>query len=371
MIPAAGTCYRQGACSGPRARVSARTAVPCDTRGQMSLDDRFDGLIDSLAGFQRTWIVYLGLELGLIERIRASGEGGIGPEDLADAAGCAREPVWVWTIAADAHDVVLYDGRRISIDPDLARILLDEQRPEYLGGQFIHTVVASLDHDRLVDVFRTGAPVTARPDRFRASIERLTRQDVAVFFQEALAVLPDLVGSLTAGIRVADVHCGGGRWLVAMARRFPASRFVGVESEPDSAERARRNVDAEGVGDRVEIVETDLSRADEGLGRFDLIYLQYALHRPEAVASLAAGWRMLEPGGQLVIQDWCAPEDPDDYRTEHGRLIAGAQLDEVFQGSLLPTVGQLRAMVVESGFSERQVVDLPSGATLLVALRPA
>lgn len=337
----------------------------------MSLDDRFDALIESLAGFHRTWIVYLGLELGLLERVRVRGQGGLAPDELADAAGCAREPVLAWAIAADAHEIVSYDGRRVTVDPEIARILLDEQRPEYLGGQFIHTVVASLDYDRLLEVFRTGEPVTGRPDRFRASIERLTRQDVAVFFQEALAALPALVSALAAGIRIADMHCGGGRWLIAMARRFPDSRLVGVESEPDSAERARRNVETAGVGDRVEIVERDLAHADEDLGGFDLVYFQYALHRSEAGAALAAGWRMVAPRGRLVIQEWCAPEDLDDYRTEHGRLISGEQLDQIFQGSRLPTVPELRGMVAEAGIGEPQVLDLPSGATLLVARRPS
>jgi ubiquinone/menaquinone biosynthesis C-methylase UbiE len=337
----------------------------------MSLDDRFDALIESLAGFHRTWVAYLGLELGLLERVRASGDDGISPEALADACECAREPVRVWAIAADAHEIASFDGLRVRLDPETAEILLDEDRPEYLGGQFIHTVVASLDHDGLARVFRTGRPVTARPDRYRASIERLTRQDVAVFFQEALAALPDLVAALARGIRVADVHCGGGRWLIAVARRFPGSRLVGVEFEPDSVERARRSVEAAGVADRVEIVQADLARSDEGLGRFDLVYFQYALHRvPEATDALRAGWRMLAPGGQLVVQDWCAPTDLEDARTQHGRLIAGIQLDEVFQGSRLPTVEELRSMMAEARVPDPLVVDLPSGATLLVAHRP-
>ncbi len=337
----------------------------------MSLDERFDALIESLAGFHRTWIVYLGLELGLLERIGAAGEEGITRDELADATGCAREPVRVWSIAAFAHEVVAFDGERLRIDRDMARILLDEQRPEYLGGQFIHTIVASLDHERFTEVFRSGEPIGTRPDRFRASIERLTRQDVAVFFQEALAALPDLVTALSAGIRVVDVHCGGGRWLIAMAKRFPESRFVGVESEPDSVERARRNVEKGGVADRVEIIEADLAKADEGRTPFDLAYFQYALHRPDAIPWLAAAWQRLGPGGRLVAQDWCAPEDLEDYRTEHGRLIAGAQLDEVFQGSRLPTADELRAMMAEAGIDEPVVVDLPSGATLFVATRPA
>jgi SAM-dependent methyltransferase len=337
----------------------------------MSLDDRFDALIDTLAGFHRTWIVYLGLELGLLERIRGAGDAGIEPDALADAAGCARGPVGAWVIAADAHDVLIYDGARVRIDPETARILLDEQRPEYLGGQFTHTVVASLDHDRLAEVMRTGVPLATRPDRFRASIERLTRQDVAVFFQEALAALPDLVTSLAGGMRVADFHCGGGRWLVAMAGRFPRCRFTGFEWEPDSIERARRNVEAAGVADRVTIVEAGPTDAADGSGPFDLVHFQYALHRPDAAASVAAGWRSVAPGGRLLIQDWCAPEDLEDYRTQHGRLLAGAQLDEVLQGGRLPTVEDLRAMVTAAGMADPQLLELPSGATLLIARRPA
>ena len=67
------------------------------------------------------------------------------------------------------------------------------------------------------DFFRTGQPITERPDRYRMAIERLTRQDIAVFFQEVLAAMPQLVADLSRGGRVVDIHCGGGRWLVAMA----------------------------------------------------------------------------------------------------------------------------------------------------------
>ena len=48
-------------------------------------------------------------------------------------------------------------------DPDVATVLLDEGRPEYLGGQFVATVVASMDWEALTEVFRTGVPVRSRP----------------------------------------------------------------------------------------------------------------------------------------------------------------------------------------------------------------
>ena len=40
----------------------------------MGLDDRSDDLIASLAGFYRTWLVYLGLDLGFFHALRAAGD---------------------------------------------------------------------------------------------------------------------------------------------------------------------------------------------------------------------------------------------------------------------------------------------------------
>ena len=53
----------------------------------MPLDDRFDDLVASLGGFHRTWLVYLGIELGLFEQIRAAGAAGLTPDELAERTG--------------------------------------------------------------------------------------------------------------------------------------------------------------------------------------------------------------------------------------------------------------------------------------------
>ena len=221
----------------------------------MPLDDRFDELVDSLTGFQRTWLVYLGVELGLLSRLRTAGRAGLSPEQLAADRGCRLEAIDAWARASDAHRLVTIEDGLIRLDEDTAIVLLDDDRPEFIGGQFVHSVIASLDWGGMLEFFRTGQPITDRPDRYRASIERLTVQDIAVFFQEALAELPQLVADLSRGGRVVDIHCGGGRWLIAMARRFPDLELVGVEFEPDSVARARANVVAAGLAERIEIRE--------------------------------------------------------------------------------------------------------------------
>ena len=227
------------------------------TIGRMSIDDRFDELASSLGGFYRTWAAYLGLELGLFSRIRTAGTDGITPADLAATAGCQPEPVDVWVRLAHSVDLIDFDGRLARpIDPVMT-ILLDDDRPEYLGGQFSSTVVSSLDYERLAEFVRTGRTIPERPARFHRAIESVTAQDIAVFFQEALAELPDLAAGLAGGGRVLDVACGGGRWLIAVARRFGDTTLVGVEFEPDSVGRALRHVAEAGLEARISIENRD------------------------------------------------------------------------------------------------------------------
>jgi SAM-dependent methyltransferase len=336
----------------------------------MRLDDRFDDLIAALGGFYRTWLVFLGVDLGFFRAIRGAGEAGLGIEDLALRTSTHPRAVETWAWAAAAHGLVNAEGGVLTVDPETALILLDEQRSEFLGGQFVHTVVATLDWDRMIDFFRTGVPVSTRPDRYRAAIEQVTRQDIAVFFAEALATMPNLVAKLAAGGRVLDVHCGGGRWLVAMAQRFPDLELVGIEAEPDSITRARLLVEDAGFSRRIRIEQVPRDEVTRP-GRFDLVYYQYALHfLPDPSASLRASWEALDPGGSLVVLDWLLPTDPGEMRTIHGELIAGVHLDEVFMGAGLRDVAAYRGWFADAGVPEPSVNELPSGATLFVVDRP-
>ena len=256
----------------------------------MSLDDRFDDLVASLAGFHRAWAVYLGIELGLFRRIRAAAPSGLTPAGLATQAGCQPGIVTAWVRLAHAVDLVEFDGERTTMDEEVAAILLDDQSPDYLGGQFVSTIVSSLDHDGLIEFARSGRPVEGRPARYHRAIEALTAQDIAVFFQEGLAALPDLAAGLAGGGRVLDVHCGGGRWLIAVATRFPETTLVGVELEPDSFGRAVRHVQEAGLSGRISIEP----RSGEDLpwqGEFDLVYFQDALHdQAERSAPTGSAW---------------------------------------------------------------------------------
>ena len=347
------------------------TSPACDNPATMQLDDRFDDLVASLGGFYRAWVIQLGLELGLFTALRAAEPQGLTPAELAAATDTAADPIAAWCRAAYACDLVDDDGGRLHLDDVTASILLDVHRPEYLGGQFAYTVTASLDYADMAQLLRTGRTVAVRPPRYYRAIEQLTQQDIAVFFEEALAAFPNLVTLLAGGADVVDLHCGGGRWLVAVALRFPAARLVGVESEPDSTARAMRLVQEAGLESRIRIEAREVA-AITHRAAFDLAYFQQSLHEvADPAAVLEAAWRALRPGGWLLVLGWCLPSNLDDLATLHGQLITGVALDEALHGGRLRTVEEHAVLFAEAGLPAPQAIALPSDAVLLVVQRPA
>jgi SAM-dependent methyltransferase len=264
--------------------------------------------------------------------------------------------------------VEIGDGR-ITVPDDVAKLLLDADRSEYLGGLFQFAAVASLDYGIVPDIFRTGQPMPGRPDRYRAAIERLTLQDIGVFFQEVLAALPQMVLDLRPGSRILDVHCGGGRWLIAMARRFPGTLLTGIEFEPDSVVRARAAVTEAALEDRVTIEQGDVAAVGHA-GEVELAYFQYALHvLPDPAEALRSAWRAVQPGGWLVALDWYLPSDPEEVRTRLGELMAGTQLDELVDGNRLVTRSEALDWFADAGLPMPELIDLPSGASAIVVRR--
>jgi SAM-dependent methyltransferase len=335
----------------------------------MGGNDRFEELAASVGGFYRSWVIYLGLELGLFEQVRAAGRAGIEAAALATAANCKVGPVETWIRAAHAGDLVILDRGRVSIPDDVVSVLLDDTHPEYLGGQFVVAVVSSLDYEGLTEFFRTGRTIEERPPRFYRAIEAVTVQDIAVFFQEGLAQLPELAAALTRGGRVLDVACGGGRWLIAVARRFPSTELVGVEFEPDSVARAMRHVTEAELGGRIRIEPREIPDMPYR-SEFDLVYIQDALHElADPVASLRASWAAVNAGGRLVVLEWCLPASPAESQTLQAELLWGIQLDELYQGSRMYTHGGFVELFGTAGVPRPTVIDLLSGATLFVVER--
>jgi tRNA1(Val) A37 N6-methylase TrmN6 len=76
-----------------------------------------------------------------------------------------------------------------------------------------------------------------------------------------------------SGARVLEAGCGVGAALLAAATRQPGVSFTGLERDPAAAALARRNVELNGLADRVEILDGDVAQRFPALGRapFDAV----------------------------------------------------------------------------------------------------
>jgi cyclopropane fatty-acyl-phospholipid synthase-like methyltransferase len=113
--------------------------------------------------------------------------------------------------------------------------------------------------------------------------------------------------------RVLDMGCGRGAVLTAVARRLTTGRVTGVDiwSRRDQSGNARdvavRNASLEEVGDRVAIETGDMRSLPFADAAFDLVVSSLAIHNirssSERRRAVGEGFRVLKPGGRMVIAD--------------------------------------------------------------------
>jgi predicted O-methyltransferase YrrM len=108
---------------------------------------------------------------------------------------------------------------------------------------------------------------------------------------------------------VLDVGAGVGALTLALARALPDARVVAIEPAAEALAQALRNVEASGLGARIELRQTTLQNLAED-GRYDLAWLPQMFLADEALEpGLRALLRALRPGGWLVTTAVCAHGD--------------------------------------------------------------
>jgi SAM-dependent methyltransferase len=116
---------------------------------------------------------------------------------------------------------------------------------------------------------------------------------------------------------VLDLGAGDGKIAIAAAKPPFGARSVGIEYDPQLARRAGCLVQAEGVADRVRIVQGDIFKEDLGAPTVVTLYLLPQLNRCVRSRILA-----LEPGTRVASHQFSMAEWPPDQSVEiQGRKV--------------------------------------------------
>ena len=173
--------------------------------------------------------------------------------------------------------------------------------------------------------------------------------------REGLIMLRTVGTWLKAGSgngRVADIGCGTGQTVIALARHFPEVEFVGVDLVEDAV-KVGRGLATEAQVENVRFLQADLNRPLVAMGEYDVVMSLGVLHHLQDLAcGLNSCRSLLGSGGHLLL--WLYGR----YGRERHRLnqqflrLLGANLSDGHRLDLAKAFVEERAgkFVVDTGF---------------------
>ena len=159
------------------------------------------------------------------------------------------------------------------------------------------------------------------------------------------------------GDRVLDAGCGVGGTAMWLAQERTA-HVVGITPVPDQVDRARRYAAERVLGDRVRFEQGDYRETGFPDGSFDVVWAQESLcHVADKARFFAEAWRILRPGGRLVVAEYLRRSRP--LATEDEGLLR-----TWLSGWAIPDLGtpeEMERWALDSGFAEVEVDDVTWG----------
>lgn len=137
-------------------------------------------------------------------------------------------------------------------------------------------------------------------------------------------------GGITVAQRILDAGCGIGGSALYLAEKYQA-QVIGITLSPVQADRATERAQAAGMdgaqAPKAQFMVADALQTPFSDGQFDLIWsMESGEHMPDKAAFLQECYRILKPGGQLLMATWCHRPTHSlagDLTGEEQRLLEG------------------------------------------------
>ncbi|MGM0586561.1 MAG: class I SAM-dependent methyltransferase [Pseudomonadota bacterium] len=263
--------------------------------------ERIAGLLDGAAV---AVMLSLGHKTGLLDRMAI-----LGPatsQEIADAAGLDERYVREWLAVMVTGGVVLWDpqARTYRLPPEHAACLT---RGAPLGNLAVYAQTIPMIgacEETLLDRFRHGGGTRYDdyPCFHQFMAEDSEQTVVAALFDTILPLADGLTERLEGGADALDAGCGRGEALLALAQRFPRSRFTGYDLCADAVAHANARAREAGLSN-IRFEQRDLSEFDERAA-YDFIASFDAIHDQKDPQDVLRRYRRaLRSGGTYLVQD--------------------------------------------------------------------
>ena len=327
-------------------------------------------------------MIHIGDRLGLYRALD-----GMGPVTAAQlAAKTNLQERWLleWLRGQAAARLLDYhDGDRFELTPVGAAVLADEAGSlAFAAGAFAGQTPPETV-DKLLNAFKTGIGLSYEElgpnaaHRTERMLGPWTRQSLV---PQILPALDGVVAKLERGATVADVGCGGGVALLAMAQAYPNSQFVGYDPSSHAIHRCEQKVLEQGLKNARFVVAGGEALPTQPT--YDFMITFDCLHdmtRPADV--IAAIHRALRSDGTWLIKDIRSqPDFKANMRNPMLAMFYGFSVSACMSSALsepggagLGTLGfnpkVAEAMVRDAGFTRFTQRDFEDPSNLYYEVR--
>jgi len=158
--------------------------------------------------------------------------------------------------------------------------------------------------------------------------------------------------------KILDLGCGIGGASLFLAQQYQAE-VLGVSLSPVQVERATERAKTLALEQSCQFQVANALELPFASNSFDMVWsLESGEHMPNKAQFLQEAWRVLKPGGRLILAPWChrainpgnGPLTPDERR----------HLQAIYDVYCLPYVVSLpdyQAIAGECGFEEIKIAD--------------
>lgn len=306
-------------------------------------------------GFMAIHLMNIGSKLGIFEVLMETPEG-FEVTELALKLKLHEPYLKIWCQSAYHYEILDWENNRFKLPPFFDEILGDKSNiNNYAANTELDVDLAGQLLSKAPEYYRSGELVLPEYTPEISKVVYEATKNVPLAFQ--YIVLPqniDLNTMFNDGLKLLDIGCGNGSFIINLAQNFKNCFFIGIGSDNFGIEQAENRISQLGLVDQVTVINRngeDLQYNEE----FDVVTTVFVLH--EILPSvrqevLNKAYQSLKKGGQLLILDFPYPKDIQDFRNYQ---YAGGIYDQCFEatiGSVHLTSVEVNDLLCKTGFTQ-------------------